>query len=151
LTQESAKYDLTTNQVAQALGITERSVRRKAKSGQLSYIKIRGKRGLELRFSSEEVGQLISKQEIQGGQSLDLTYDPTQTQAYRDLLLRHEQALYRIGLLEGERNRLKELESGRVEEIEKLRSEIGELKSELEKARMSWWKRLRLWLEKRQA
>jgi len=149
---KSINYDLTIKEAAKLLGISEKTVRRRAKSGQLSCITVKGKRNIELRFSSEEVRQLMSK-DIQDRQSLDISIvDPTQSQAYKDLMVRHEQVVFQLGQYQERVSKMKELEEtikNRDEELERLIEENKELKSELEKARMSWWVRFKAWLKKR--
>jgi len=149
---ESINYDLTTKEAAKLLGVSEKTVRRRAKSGQLSHITVKGKRNIELRFSSDEIRQLVSK-DIQDGQRLDISVvDPTQSQAYRDLMTRHEQVIFQLGQYQERVSRMKELEEtikNRDEELERLREENKELKAELEEAKMSWWEKLKAWIKTR--
>ena len=108
-------YTLTLHAAADLLGVSERTVQRHAKSGRLSSIYVRGRKGRELRFQKDEVlkfGTTVSSH-VEGSH-----HDSHDTNASSDryslnineLLTRHEQAMFQLGQMQAKLTELKMLE-----------------------------------------
>jgi len=142
-------YDLTIREASERLEVSETTIRRMIKRGQLTRIYGKGERGRILKFSSEEVDQLIKQGERLATlpmqlDNLQLTelaklIDHGKADAYKEeldelklkydeLLQRHEVVVYKLGASE---NRTKELEV----EAESLRMQ----------AKKGIWNRIKDW------
>jgi excisionase family DNA binding protein len=139
---------ISAQDAARLLGVNERTVRRWADADKIHAVRVRGTRGLEYRFRIADVrayrmllpqpdvadlpGDADTRDSEAPGQTVTETGDAAEggtrtgepdplTDAYRELLVRHEQAVYRVGWLEGQMDRMPALEASADELRERAR------------------------------
>lgn len=108
-------YTITLHAAAALLGVSERTIQRHARSGRLSSIYVRGRKGRELRFQKDEVLKFST---TVSSHVADSHHDSHDTNASSDryslnineLLTRHEQAMFQLGQMQAKMNELKMLE-----------------------------------------
>jgi len=123
-------YDLTIGQASEQLGVSESTIRRLIKKGQLTKEYEKAKRGKKLRLSSAEIEQLISNRDRVLKRENLINYEVYEElrREHEELKARYDAVVYRLGAVE---TRYKELEA----EAESLR----------ERAKKGFWDKIKEW------
>lgn len=124
------EYDLTIQEASERLGVSESTIRRLIKRGQLTKEYEKAKRGKRLKLSSAEIDQMLSHRDRVSKREDLISYDAYQElrREHEELKIRYEAVVYRLGAVEA---RYKELEI-----------EAGSLRS-----RKGLWERIKDWLK----
>ena len=145
MTKEEAMttYDLTIKQAIKLTGKSERTLRRHVKNGRLTVQYVMGQKGREIRLNHAELKAIfgIVQESVESDvMSEDMTeeakpnsdtgHDQTQAKMpdeYRELLARHEQAMFQLGLLQSKINEVKLIE----EKAQSLQERLAQNEQEL--------------------
>jgi len=141
---QEKSYTLTVKEASEIIGVNKRTLYRWVKSGKLSHITVAVGNTEQIRLNEEEIRAISSDMSQTSSDSISQT-----------ITLRREeynQLIFRLGVLEAERQRRLELEEQAQslrEEKSQLQQEHEELQEEYEKLKAelarSWWERFKSW------